>query len=284
MKTIKLIAIALLLSIGAVSCSSDEDPHQIEKDPMTGFNLLTGINANGHTVELYSQGDHFITGYNEIYIRIKDNADDSYFPDVEITWLPVMKMIGMAHSCPRSTVMLTDHHTISKGFIIFQMAGTEEEYWELSLNYRVGGQEYSSTTKIAVKMPADQKQRITAFMGDDGVRYVLAMVSPQEPKVGVNDMQALLYRMENAMVFSGVRNYKITLDPRMPGMGNHGSPNNTDLSYDADSGSYNGKLNLSMTGYWKLNLKLMNGTGEVLKGEDVTEEREASSLFFELEF
>jgi hypothetical protein len=39
-----------------------------------------------------------------------------------------------------------------------------------------------------------------------------------------------------------------------------------------------------MTGYWKLNLKLLNSSGEVLKGEDITEEIEASSLYFELEF
>lgn len=284
MKTIKLITITLILSVGSISCSSDDDAQQIKKDPMAGFNLLTGINANGHTVELYSESDDFITGYNEIYIRVKDNADDSYFMDAEITWMPVMHMMGMVHSCPRSTVALTEDNTVSKGFILFQMAGTAEEYWELSLNYRVGGQDYSSVTDIAVKIPSDQKQRITSFMGNDDVRYVLALVGPQKPKVGVNDIQALLFKMENGMDFTAIENYKLGLDPRMPGMGNHGSPNNTDLSYDADSRSYTGKLNLSMTGYWKLNLKLLNNVGEVIKGEDVTQEREASSLFFELEF
>ena len=67
-------------------------------------------------------------------------------------------------------------------------------------------------------------------------------------------------------------------------MGNHSSPNNEDLTYDTATKSYKGKLSLTMTGYWKLNLKLLNSTGEVLKGEDITEENEASSLYFELEF
>lgn len=39
-----------------------------------------------------------------------------------------------------------------------------------------------------------------------------------------------------------------------------------------------------MTRYWKINLKFMNEAGEVLKGEDISEENEASTLFFELEF
>lgn len=284
MKTIKLTVLALIVSMGFVSCSSDDDSQQIEKDPMAGYNLLTDISANGHTVELYSEVDGLLTGYNEIYVRIKNNADDSYFRDTDITWMPMMNMVGKKHSCPRSALVKTEESTVSKGFIVFQMPGMGEEYWELTLNYKVGGQDYSSVGKIDVKMPLDQKQRVTSFMGNDEVRYVLAMVGPQEPEVGPNDMRAMLFRMENGMDFPVVGNYRLSLDPRMPAMGNHSSPNNTELTYDAASLSYKGKLNLSMTGYWKLNLKLMDSTGELVKGEDVSEEREASSLFFELEF
>jgi hypothetical protein len=97
-------------------------------------------------------------------------------------------------------------------------------------------------------------------------------------------MQAMLFKMENMMIFPVVEDYTVTLDPRMPSMDNHSSPYNEDLTYDAASKSYKGKLSLTMKGYWKLNLKLLNSTGEVLKGEDVTDEHEASSLYFELEF
>ena len=284
MKTIKSIAIAMILFAGFTSCSSEDDTQQNEKDPMVEFDLVAKINGNGHTVELYSENNALVTGYNEIYIRIKDNADNGYFRDAEITWTPMMQMMDKAHSAPRSAVTLTGDRTVSKGFVVFQMPGTEEEYWELTVNYRLGGRDYTSVSDIGVKMPLDQKRRVATFMGSDEVRYVLAMAGPQRPKVGVNDMRAMLFRMENSMDFPSVANYKIGLDPRMPAMGNHGTPNNTDLTYDAGSGSYNGKLNLSMTGYWKLNLKLWDAEGELLKGEDVNGEQEASSLFFELEF
>jgi len=114
--------------------------------------------------------------------------------------------------------------------------------------------------------------------------YVLAMVEPTDSEVAVNDIQAMLFKMESMMNFSLVEDYSITLDPRMPSMGNHSSPNNEDLTYDAANNSYKGKLALTMTGYCKLNLKLLNSTGDVLKGEDITDENEASSLYFELEF
>jgi len=86
------------------------------------------------------------------------------------------------------------------------------------------------------------------------------------------------------MSFPKVEDYTITLDPRMPGMGNHSSPNNTDLSYNISDNLYHGDLSLTMTGYWVLNLKLLNDANTIIKGEDVTEENPKSSLYLELEF
>ncbi len=76
----------------------------------------------------------------------------------------------------------------------------------------------------------------------------------------------------------------ISVDPRMPGMGNHSSPNNEDLVYNAGTQMYDGKLSLTMTGYWKVNLMLYNENGDVLKGETVTDTNPESSLYFDFEF
>jgi hypothetical protein len=164
------------------------------------------------------------------------------------------------------------------------MPGNTDEFWDITFTYEVEGQEFSVTETIDVTAPSDGKQTVSSFMGSDDVRYVLAMVEPTDPEVAVNDIKAMLFKMESMMSFPIVENYSVALDPRMPSMGNHSSPNNEDLTYDAVTKAYNGKLSLTMTGYWKLNLKLLNSTGEVLKGEDITDENEASSLFFELEF
>ncbi|MCY1554953.1 hypothetical protein D9M68_915670 [compost metagenome] len=66
-------------------------------------------------------------------------------------------------------------------------------------------------------------------------------------------------------------------------MGNHSSPNNVDLT-SGTTEFYEGKLSLTMTGYWKINLQLEAPDGRILKGEAVTESHEASSIFFEVEF
>jgi hypothetical protein len=287
MKTIKLILVACIAALGFTSCSSDgDDTPKFEENPMAEFNLVANIEANGHSVELYSEGKTgFTTGYNEIFVRIKNNADDSYYANPEISWMPVMHMMSKEHSCPKSDLSITgDHNTVAKGYIIFQMPGNADEYWDITLNYKVDGEDFSFTETIDVKAPSDGKQKVTSFMGTDDVRYILAMVEPMDPEVALKDMQAMLFKMENMMIFPVVEDYTVTLDPRMPSMDNHSSPYNEDLTYDAASKSYKGKLSLTMKGYWKLNLKLLNSTGEVLKGEDVTDEHEASSLYFELEF
>ena len=280
MKTIKTIISIFLISISLTSCSDNDENNEI--DPLTELNMLTSLQANTHTLELYSAQSQFTVGYNELFIRIKD-ASDMYISDATISWNPVMHMTSMMHSCPKSEVSKTDDASVYSGFIIFQMPGNDTEYWDLTINYTVNGESYTVTEQIEVKAPLDSMQRVSVFTGSDNARYILAMMH-SEPKVAVNDFSALLYKMESMMVFSPVINQTIALDPRMPSMGNHSSPNNVDLTYNTTEKMYEGKLALTMTGYWKLNLKLLNESGDVLKGEDITETNLSSSLYLEIEF
>ena len=256
----------------------------MEPDPVEGLNKIYEFPSADHSVEIYSEKTALEVGYNEISIRIKDMATDKYITNAEASWMPMMHMEMMEHSAPHSTLSNSESNSVYKGHIVFQMPGNETEYWEITLNYNLNGQAMTAIHRISVAQPADGLNKVQVFMGSDDNRYVLAYVNPTEPQVAINDFQAVLYKMENMMSFPVVENYKITVDPRMPGMGNHSSPNNEDLTYNAATKMYNGKLSLTMTGYWKVNLKLLNPSGEVLKGEDVTESNPESSLYFELEF
>jgi hypothetical protein len=284
MKTLKYIFAIVILSISFVSCSDDKDDDPIISNPVEGLTKIYEFPSADHSVEIYSEKTSLEVGYNEISIRIKDMASNKYVTNAAPTWMPMMHMETMEHSAPHSMLSNTEESSVYKGYIVFQMAGNDTEYWEVMLNYNLNGQAMEEAMKVDVSQPANGLNKTQVFMGSDNVRYILAYVNPKDPKVAINDMQAVLYKMENMMSFPLVENYKITVDPRMPGMGNHSSPNNVDLTYNAATQMYNGKLSLTMTGYWKINLKLMNANGEVLKGEDVTELNPESSLYFELEF
>ena len=283
MKILKFIIPLVALSF-FISCS--EDDNNDDNTPINEIeNLIKvqNIENDSHTIEVYTQSGVLTQGYNEITIRIKDKTTNEFVENATVSWTPMMHMTEMSHSCPTSEVTkVAGKQTIYSGYIIFQMPENQDEGWDLTFNYSIGGTDYQAVASISV--PMSPRQRVTTFMGADGVKYILALIAPQQPEVAINDMTVGLFKMENMMNFPVVENYTITLDPRMPGMGNHSSPNNEDLTYDDTTMLYNGKLSLTMTGYWKLNLKLLNANNELIKGEDVTETNESSSLYLELEF
>lgn len=275
--------VLILFAITLFSCSSDDNEAAIILDETAGLQKIQEIANDSHIIELYSTTGALLQGYNHVSVRIKEKKTGTYITDAKIDWTPLMHMAMMQHSCPRSTVSkVDDKKTLYEGDIIFQMAQNETEYWELGFNYITNNLSYTASAKIVV--PASKKRTVSSFKGSDGSNYVIAYIAPETPKVAVNDMKIGIYKMQDMMNFPTANNFKIKIDPRMPSMGNHGSPNNTDLLQTETASFYNGKLSLTMTGYWKINLQVFNASNEILKGEAVTTENTASSIYFEIEF
>ena len=272
----------LLITLFTISCSTDDNEAPIINE-IEGLIKIQDITNTTHTIELFNTTGDFRTGYNNVSIRIKEKASSSYIKNASISWIPMMQMPSMQHSCPKSEITKSvGKETVYEGFVIYQMTNTDGSGWSLTVNYTIDGTDYTASSDIVVLQ--SEKQNTTSFMGSDDNRYIIALIEPNEPKIAINDLKVGLFKMKNMMTFPVVEDYTITLDPRMPGMGNHSSPNNTDLSYNAEDHMYHGDLSLTMTGYWVLNLKLINDHSEVLKGEDVTEDHTKSSLYLELEF
>ena len=280
--TIKYLLPALFVIFFATSCSTDNDD-TLPQNETEGLIKIKDVVNDTHIIELYNPTGEFITGHNAIHIRIKDKTTNKYIENASISWNPIMSMPTMNHSCPKSAITKAPgKETLYEGFIIYQMSNLDGTGWSLTINYTINNTAFSATEAITVLQ--SEKQHVTSFMGSDNNRYVLALVEPTTPKIAVNKMKVALYKMKNMMSFPVVENYTINLDPRMPGMGNHSSPNNKNLTFNNADQLYYGDLSLTMTGYWVLNLKLFNAENELLKGEDVTAENTQSSLYLELEF
>lgn len=283
MKTFQYIYLFFSL-IFLASCSTDNtDTTVTPVNETAGLIRIKELSNENHTIELYSDTGILKQGYNAISLRIKDKTTGQYQTEAAVSWTPVMHMTTMEHSCPKSPVTkAAGTQSLYTGEIVFQMAQNDTESWTLTVDYTLNGISYSATDTIAV-FPSE-KRTVSSFTGTDGTRYIVAYIAPKNPAVALNDMTVGVFRMENMMSFPIVDNYKIKIDPRMPGMGNHGSPYNTDLTQTTPGKLYHGKLSLTMTGYWKINLQLLNASGQVLKGEPVTTDNPQSSLFFEIEF
>jgi hypothetical protein len=275
-------SILLLLTVLALaSCSSDSTEPTVNE--LEGLNKFQEITNTTHTIELYKHMGGLEQGFNEVAFRIKDNATGQYVKNATASWMPVMHMTSMTHSCPKSEIeKKSAEGTLYEGYLVFQMAQNATEYWDLKIDYTIKGTAYSVTFKIDV--PASLKRRITTFKGTDGTKYIAAYVEPHHPKVAVNDIEVVIFKMQDMMTFPVADNLKLKIDPRMPSMGNHSSPNNVDLTQTVAGGLYKGKMSLTMTGYWKINLQLLNANNEVLKGEAITDAVPESSIYFEIEF
>lgn len=281
---LKYILPILFIALFTTACSSDDDNNNnTQINEVEGLTKIQDIVNSNHTIELFNKTGIFSTGYNHVTFRIKNTDDDTYYQNANISWMPMMQMPTMQHSCPRSTIeKVAGKQTIYEGTVVYQMTGMDGSGWSLTFNYTIDDVDYSVTDTITVSQ--NSNQNVTSFMASDETRYIIALIEPENPIIGINDLTVGLYKMESMMSFPKVEDYTITLDPRMPGMGNHSSPNNTDLSYNISDNLYHGDLSLTMTGYWVLNLKLLNDANTIIKGEDVTEENPKSSLYLELEF
>lgn len=280
MKSLKYISL-LVLSIIAFSCKKSNDIPE-NNDSLKGLKLVQTYQNAQHSIGLYTASGQLSTGYNKVYLQFK-NLDGTLLSPDEVSWAPLMHMHSMSHACPSSIPQAsTERKGLYEGMFIFQMASNESEYWELKLNYKVKSQDFSAEDRIVVS--ASTFRNANTFKGVDGQKYILALVSPQKPKVGLNTIEALLYKMDSMTSFSPVMNYSIKIDPRMPGMGNHGSPNNVNLSQKDGAQLYTGVLSYTMTGYWKVNLQVFDAAGTLQKGEALNTSVESSSIFFEQEF
>jgi hypothetical protein len=284
MKSLFNYILAVLLTATTLtftSCSSDNE--NTPTDELAELTKFKEFSNDTHIIELYKHMGGLEQGFNEISLRIKDKTTNEYVKNAEVTWMPVMHMAMMNHSCPKSAIeKVTTNGTLYEGYIVFQMPQNETEYWDLQINYSIDNLAFTATSVIDV--PASLERRVNTFTGSDGVKYIVAYAEPHHPEVALNDIEIGVFKMQDMMNFPVVDGFKVKIDPRMPSMGNHSSPNNVDAMQNSIGELYEGKMALTMTGYWKINLQLENAEGTVLKGETITDTTTESSIFFEIEF
>lgn len=282
--SLKIFVAFVALSIFLISCRTSDDPVTPPSvNELEGLVKVKEFSNDTHTIELYTVTGTTQLGYNDLKFRIKNKSSNQYEKNASVNWSPVMHMTSMSHSGPKSSITkVTPDGTLYTGYLVFQMPQNATEYWDLKFDYSINGMAYTATTVVDV--PNSSERRVNSFLGSDNTRYIVAYIEPRTPKVAVNDLTVGVWKMQDMMTFPVVNGYTVKIDPRMPGMGNHGSPNNVNATQTSAGKLYNGKLSLTMTGYWKINLQLANAAGTVLKGEEVTDQNPASSLFFEIEF
>jgi len=134
---------------------------------------------------------------------------------------------------------------------------------------------------ITINALPEGQQWLKSFKVENDTYYI-SLVNPTDWQTGKNTITAYVSKKNTpATTPYGLAQEKFTIeiDPRMPDMGNHTSPDNVSLTKQAD-GSYQGTVNLTMTGRWRIHLAVKDAQGNVVAGGDDLADG-YSSLFWE---
>ena len=276
---------------GDIDCCSAEEALQVYKFIQTVKiipDLTTEIDGK-YNVYTYTNTGSFHRGYNDIYFVVTKKKNGNYVKNFELTGItPHMFMVKMkmTHSTPASAGVESfnnNYAAVKRGWISFVMNTSDAGSWTLKYDYSILG---STGTTDAVgitvdALPAGQEWLKSFKVGDN--TYYLSLVNPTEWVTGKNTVKAYVSKKETpATTPYGLASeqFVIEIDPRMPDMGNHTSPDNVGLSRESD-GSYQGTVNLTMTGRWRIHLTVKDAQGNIVAGGDDLSDG-YSSLFWEV--
>lgn len=283
MRFFNFFVIAIVFAI--TSCTIDKTDYEaetsLEVTEYYEFKEAASFTSGIYKISIDALNGTFYKGYNELHLTILNTETNQNVTASEVTFLPIMsKADGDKSSCPHQLNLVYD--AVNKyytGYAVFTNETTTANSWKFYISITTDNQEQEFNTPISVEKQSNMNLNMTAFTGNDGEQYYIALVSPQKPTVAENKLVAGIYKYNKPTTVAGtfpdasqfsyseVSGYTLKLDPRMPepSMGNHSSPNNVDLTQQ-DDGLYHGIVNYTMTGNWTLNLILMNQNGLILKG------------------
>lgn len=265
MKRTYLLLLSLFFILSFSNCNKDEDPDQ-EPEPIPPTQLLIGEEyalGTGLQVMYYAYEDPFV-GYNKIYFEVKDSISGVLITEnLDISFVPMMDMGMMMHSCPTEPVEYMGDSKQYVGAAVYVMPSTAG-VWTLnvSVSDTLNGVQGLASFEFEVVEPEEAK--MVSFISDldPEARYFISLIQPTDPKVGENDFEIIINRRASMMDWPYEPYLNVEIEPEMPSM-NHGSPNNVNPSHIGE-GHYLGITNFTMTGWWRVNMLVKDGEGNII--------------------
>jgi hypothetical protein len=258
---LKYSVLYILISIFFLSCSEDESI----PDPTINLVKITEGNVTDANtkIEVWAKEPVF-AGYNTLFVRLRDSGNGQIIDKARITLNPMMYMTGgMNHTCPfENPVSETAINGLFPASVFFVMPTSDMGNWKFTVNVEnlINSKSGSLEFDITVANPADARMR--SFTTPLSEKYFIGYTFPEKVKVGINTLVVTSYQRLSGMEWPAAEDLTFELTPEMPSM-DHGSPNNIDPVHTSGA-LYTGKVNFTMTGLWRLHLKIYKG-GELIQ-------------------
>ncbi|MCC6624927.1 MAG: FixH family protein [Deltaproteobacteria bacterium] len=254
---------ALVGPLLASACA--DDPARTEPTPEPELVSLGLSETATLSVELLAEAP-LAVGLNQVYYRLRSLPSGALVTRATVTQVPIMHMAAMdkEHSCPcEQPPAVANDDGLYPAFIVFQMAsGMSGDAWrnEVTIELPDGGDPIEVTfAELAVAASSARKDlTLTDAMGGTSVAIV-TLDFAAAPAVGHNPFTVTVHQKADmmGMVWSPLSDLVITATPDMPSMG-HGSTGNEAPAHVA-AGRYQGSVNLTMPGTWRIVLSFARG-------------------------
>lgn len=253
MNKLFIAASAAMLTILAISCS--KETNNPTPPPISYEKIAEGYAAGaGLKATIYATSPTLTTGYNKLWVALSDSITGAAVTNATLSFLPMMDMTTMQHSAPTEPFSAANETGLFSSAVVFTMPSGSMGSWTLKLNVQHNSKSGSFTTPVNISA-ADPANIKTFISKADGKKYIVSLIQPAKPKVGINDFEIAVFQSASMMSFPADSSMTVIVDPQMPTMG-HGSPNNTNPAH-IGKGHYKGQLNFTMTGLWHVNMKFM---------------------------
>lgn len=253
----KLIMGVLLSALVFTSCKKEEVTPEEETSTTTTTESLIEVasttNASNQTVKLYAETNGLTTGYTNLYVKVTDDSGTNV-ESATVTFAPLMTMTSMAHACPIEQPAYDASIGKYKGAVVFIMSSMGGDW---TLDVSVDGTPVTFDLTVA----ESATKVVGAYSGTDGQTYFISLLRPVVWEVGMNDLEVLIHKRESMMSFPADDDFTIVMTPEMMSMG-HGSPNNIS-PVSIGNGHYNGEINYTMTGDWRMHMALSKAGTEI---------------------
>lgn len=283
MKKFKYILVAAMAAVTLFSCKKDDDkpapvPVPTPEAPKTVAEAKTDDKEKTYTVRLQNTTGTFVMGYNDLMLSVVDAAGKEV--DLEAaTFTPWMNMfkgdgkggfikeVDFTHSCPHTP--LAKEGNVWKSQALFQMKTGPSGVWFATITFKVAGKEYELKRLDFEVKPQPNKalgtvNRFKLFSGDKGQVHLYALVAPESPKAGENEIALGIWKMQNMQNFPQVTDWVVEV--KVSEKGNTAAISTATLRYER--GFYRGKVTYPKAGEYTLSYTLKDAQGKAIQPQD----------------
>ena len=293
MKKIKNILVAAMAAVALVSCSKDDKKEEKPVTPVAP-KTVAEQKVETYTVRLQSPTGTFVMGYNDVSLSVVDATGKEVAVE-EATFTPWMDMfkgdgkggfskeIMHTHTCPHTALAKEGNVWHSK--VLFQMKTALSGVWFAKVTFKVGGKEYKTDrldfTVVEQTNKALGKVRnfrvFTEGGNPKGQKHIYAVIAPEQPKVGENDLVLGIWKMQSMESFPEVEGLTVEVAVR-DATGKELST--TTLSYKDKF--YRGKVTYPKAGAYILAYTLKDAQGNVVQPKN--DEKVDTTIATEIQF